>query len=212
MKEAGILEGLHSSNVTVVDPARAPAKPSKPQVPLYLVLGAASGLFLGCCAALLVDAVDNKIQDADEIEALHIPLLGIAPQIELNKANPRAIMLDSQHSAFGESVPGYAQGCSSSQWQAAPGFAGLRRQSGRGQVDFGTESCRVLSHFDKRVLLVEADMRRPVLRNRLGLEGTDGLSVLLSDSDAASGMIPVPNNPNLNFFLAALSLLTPRNY
>jgi succinoglycan biosynthesis transport protein ExoP len=40
-------------------------------------------------------------------------------------------------------------------------------------------------------------MRRPVLRRRLGLEGTDGLSVLLSDREAATGMLPVPNNPNL---------------
>src|SRR5580698_9527407 len=90
LKEAGILEGLHSSNITVVDPASAPAKPSKPQIPLYLALGLGLGIFLGCCAALLVDAVDNKIQDADEIEALHIPLLGISPQIELNKSNPHA--------------------------------------------------------------------------------------------------------------------------
>ncbi len=53
------------------------------------------GVFLGCCTALLVDAVDNKIQGAEEIEAMQIPVLGIAPQIEAIKANPRAIMLDS---------------------------------------------------------------------------------------------------------------------
>src|SRR3984885_13159058 len=57
LKEAGILEGLHSSNVTVVDHASPPDKPSQPQVPLYLVLGAALGIFFGGCAALLVDAV-----------------------------------------------------------------------------------------------------------------------------------------------------------
>ena len=44
LKEAGILEGLHSSNVTVVDQATVPARPSKPQVPLYLALGAGLGL------------------------------------------------------------------------------------------------------------------------------------------------------------------------
>jgi capsular exopolysaccharide synthesis family protein len=54
-----------------------------------------------------------------------------------------------------------------------------------------------LSQFEKRVLLVEADMRRPVLRRRLGLEGTDGLSTLLSDREAANSLVSVPNNPNL---------------
>jgi capsular exopolysaccharide synthesis family protein len=198
LKEAGILEGLHSSNVTVVDPASAPARPSKPQVPLYLALGAVFGLFLGCCAALLVDAVDNKIQDADEIEALQIPLLGIAPQIELNKSNPRAIMLDSQHSAFGESVRRLRSGLLISRSGRPPQVLLVSSASpGEGKSTLALNLAASLSHFDKKVLLVEADMRRPVLRKRLGLDGTDGLSVLLSDSDAMSGMIPVPNNPNL---------------
>jgi succinoglycan biosynthesis transport protein ExoP len=140
LKEAGILEGLHSSNLTVVDPASTPATPSKPQVPLYLVLGVGFGLFLGCCVALLVDTVDNKIQGAEEVEALQIPLLGIAPQID---------------------------------------------------------SMASLAQFEKRVLLVEGDMRRPVLGRRLGLGASSGLSSLLSDKEAANGILPVPDNPNL---------------
>jgi succinoglycan biosynthesis transport protein ExoP len=198
LKEAGILEGLHSSNVTVVDQASAPAKPSKPQVPLYLALGLILGLFFGGCIALLVDAVDNKIQDADEIEAMHIPLLGIAPQIEANKSNPRAIMLDSQHSAFGESVRRLRSGLLISRSGRPPQVLLVSSASpGEGKSTLALNLAASLSHFDKKVLLVEADMRRPVLRGRLGLEGTGGLSVLLSDCDAQSGMIPVPGNPNL---------------
>src|SRR5271170_3439076 len=45
----------------------------------------------------------------------------------------------------------------------------------------------------------EADMRRPVLRKRLGMEETDGLSGALSDRDAAPQVLAVPNNPNLYF-------------
>jgi succinoglycan biosynthesis transport protein ExoP len=198
LKEAGILEGLHSSNVTVVDQASAPAKPSKPQVPLYLALGAAMGMFFGCCSALLIDAVDNKIQDAEEIEALQIPLLGIAPQIEAGKGTPHAIMLDPQYSAFGESVRRLRSGLLISRSGRPPQVLLVSSASpGEGKSTLALNLAASLSQFDKRVLLVEADMRRPVLRGRLGLDGTDGLSVLLSDCDAASGMIPVPGNPNL---------------
>ena len=200
LKEAGILEGLHSSNVTVVDPASAPAKPSKPQVPLYLAAGLALGLFLGCCVALLVEAVDNKIQGADEVEALQIPLLGISPQIEANKTSSNALMLDSRHadSAFGESVRRLRSGLLISRSGTPPQVLLVSSASpGEGKSTLSLSLAISLSQYEKKVLLVEADMRRPVLRNRLGLEGTDGLSVLLSDCDAASGMIPVPNNPNL---------------
>ena len=173
LKEAGILEGLHSSNVTVVDQASAPARPSKPQVPLYLALGAGLGIFLGCCVALLVEAVDNKIQGAEEIEALQIPLLGISPQIEANKTSSRAIMLDSRHadSAFGESVRRLRSGLLISRSGMPPQVLLVSSASpGEGKSTLSLNLAISLSQYEKKVLLVEADMRRPVLRRRLGLE------------------------------------------
>jgi capsular exopolysaccharide synthesis family protein len=200
LKEAGILEGLHSSNVTVVDQASAPARPSKPQVPLYLALGAGLGIFLGCCVALLVEAVDNKIQGAEEVEALQIPLLGISPQIEANKTSSHALMLDSRHadSAFGESVRRLRSGLLISRSGTPPQVLLVSSASpGEGKSTLSLSLAISLSQYEKKVLLVEADMRRPVLCRRLGLQRTDGLSVLLSDREAATAILPAANNPNL---------------
>jgi polysaccharide biosynthesis transport protein len=200
LKEAGILEGLHSSNVTVVDQASAPARPSKPQVPLYLALGAGLGIFLGCCVALLVEAVDNKIQGADEVEALQIPLLGISPQIEASKTSSHALMLDSRHadSAFGESVRRLRSGLLISRSGTPPQVLLVSSASpGEGKSTLSLSLAISLSQYEKKVLLVEADMRRPVLCRRLGLQRTDGLSVLLSDHEAPTAILPAANNPNL---------------
>jgi polysaccharide biosynthesis transport protein len=205
LKEAGILEGLHSSNVTVVDQASAPARPSKPQVPLYLALGVGLGIFLGCCVALLVEAVDNKIQGTEDVDALQIPLLGISPQIEASQTGPRAIMLDSRHSdmAFGESVRRLRSGLLIARSGTPPQVLLMSSPSpGEGKSTLSLNLAISLSQYEKKVLLVEADMRRPVLRRRLGLEGTDGLSVLLSDREASTGILPAPNNPNLYFLPA----------
>jgi polysaccharide biosynthesis transport protein len=198
LKEAGILEGLHSSNITVVDPASTPAAPSKPQVPLYLALGAALGIFFGCCAALLVDALDNKVQSGEEIEAMHLPLLGLMPQIQAGQVPPRLSISGAQHSAFGEAVRGLRSGLLISRSGRPPQVLLVASPGpGEGKSTVALNLAASLAQFDKKVLLLEGDVRRPVLRKRLGLEGTDGLSTLLSDHEATDVIRQIPNHPNL---------------
>jgi capsular exopolysaccharide synthesis family protein len=193
LKEAGILEGLHSSNVTIVDRASAPALPTKPQVPLYLGLGLGLGIFLGCCVALFVDAVDNKIQGSEEIEASEMP------QLEANTNRTSAIISDVQHPTFGESVRGLRSQLLISRSANPPQVLLVTSGGpGEGKSTVALNLAVSLSRFGKKVLLVEADMRRPVLRRRLGLEGSDGLSALLSDREAASPILAIPDHPNLS--------------
>ena len=88
LKEGGVLEGLRSSNITVVDPGRVPAKPKKPNVPLYLAIALFTGLFCGAGASLFIDAVDDRIQGVEQLEQLHeVTLLGIMP---FSKTTPGA--------------------------------------------------------------------------------------------------------------------------
>ena len=81
LKEAGVLEGLHSSNITVVDEASPPSKPTSPNVPVYLGIALLGGMVLGCVACLVVDATDDRIQDLEQLEAMNLPLLGFLPTV-----------------------------------------------------------------------------------------------------------------------------------
>ena len=75
-----MLQNFRSSNITVVDPGRVPAKPKKPNVPLYLAVALAFGMFTGAGASLFIDAVDDKIQGVEQLELFHgVTLLGIMP-------------------------------------------------------------------------------------------------------------------------------------
>ena len=76
---AGILQGLRSSTITVVDMARPPHLPSKPAIPMYLAAGLAAGLLCGFVIALVREATDDSILDMSAIEQAGLSLLGVVP-------------------------------------------------------------------------------------------------------------------------------------
>ena len=82
LKQAGVLEGVKSSNISVVQTASAPPinSPKKPNIKLYYAAGIVAGLFFGIVGAVLVDLSDNSIHSLAEVErTLGVPVLGILP-------------------------------------------------------------------------------------------------------------------------------------
>jgi capsular exopolysaccharide synthesis family protein len=82
LKESDVLEGLRSSNTTVVNPGRVPPpnQPKSPNLPLYYAAGIAGGLFLGVVAAVIVDLTDHAYRSLDELErSLGASILGVMP-------------------------------------------------------------------------------------------------------------------------------------
>ena len=67
LKESGLLAGLHSTNISIVDWAKASDSPAKPVVLLYAIGSLLAGLVFGIVAALLRDVTDTRIHDVREI-------------------------------------------------------------------------------------------------------------------------------------------------
>ena len=81
LKEAGILAGLKSSNINIVDPASVPVEPIEPKIPLNIALGCMGGLLFGMALAFVVENVDNSIRTPEDIEAYcSLPSLGVIPR------------------------------------------------------------------------------------------------------------------------------------
>jgi capsular exopolysaccharide synthesis family protein len=179
LKEAGILQGLKSNSITVVDQALVPVKPKKPNVPLYLAAALAFGLFLGGAGVLAVDTLDNTVQDAGVIEQMGLPLLGVLPRFESGR---RAIEIwASPKSRFSESVRNLRSALTRVK-NGTPAKVILITSAvaGEGKTTLSVNLAASFVQQGRRVLLLEADMRRPVIRSSMGLPGRNGLSLLLS--------------------------------
>jgi capsular exopolysaccharide synthesis family protein len=218
LKEAGVLQGLKASNITVVDPGRIPAKPTKPNILLVLAAALLGGPFFGCFGALLVDALDSKIQNIREFEERMsvtamgiIPFYGERPMLgldlkqkllpDVNGVLELPILLES-HSAFAEAMRSLRSSLLLAQGGSPPKVLLVTSSiAGEGKSTLSMNLGVVLAQQGKKVLLVDADLRRPQIHRRLKLDNVSGLSSLLAgqatDQDGNLPFAAVEEVPNL---------------
>ncbi len=224
LKEAGVIEGLRSSNVTVVDPGRVPAKPAQPNVPLYLGLALVGGLFCGAVGAFFLESMDDRVQSVEMIEqSLNTPLLAIIPsaalpgwrrESELSSPKRRkrltdgysiivppdaaALAPEASNTAFSESLRSLRTALLLSR-SAAPPKVILVTSPGKGEgkttISLHLATSLVRNH--SRVILVEADMRCPTMSHRLSIPHERGLSNLLSGDEEETEVRPFADLPDL---------------
>ena len=214
LKEAGVLAGLKSSNITVVDPGRAPAKPKTPNVPLYMAIALCGGWFLGCCGALLVDTLDNKVntvQDLDEM--FKESTLGVLPQVELPtkpaESSKKILAVDEPRSTYIEAMRSIRSALLLSQTDVPPKVILVTSSiAGEGKSMCSINLAAILALRGWRTLLIDTDLRRGTLRRTLGLSKGTGLSDLLAGQQPTPHILPVPGIEHLDVLSAGT---TPPN-
>jgi succinoglycan biosynthesis transport protein ExoP len=220
LKEAGILEGLKSSNITVVDPGRTPSKPKKPNIPVYMALSVVGGFFLGCCGALLIETMDNKINtisDAEEIVGQNI--LGATPQFDLKASlllqagatgGAPLTSLDEPHSTFTESLRGIRTAIMlTASEQKSRVIMVTSSIPAEGKTLLSSNLAVILAQSNSKVLLVDMDLRRGTIRRRLGLQRSIGLSELLAGQVAKPEIRPFERVANLDILQAGAAPPNP---
>lgn len=220
LKQAGVLEGLRSTNITIVNPGHVPPTntPKSPDIPLYYAAGTFAGLLLGCLLAAVRELTDHKIHTIDEIEELlDAPPLCILPKLAatgarllpqhagklLSSANAQADGFAAASSPFVESLRGLRTSLLLSRSSRPPKVVLLTSSiAGEGKSTVCLNLAMVLARQGARVLLVEADLRCPVLHNYVAGHEGSGLSAALSSDQVAALPVAVEGMPNLSVLLS----------
>ena len=221
LKESGLLAGLHSTNISIVDWAKASDSPAKPVALLYLVGSLLAGLVFGIVAALLRDVTDTKIHDVREIsrELGPLPLCVLPYQKELPAPFAEASRieksplpaLDRPQSLFVESLRSLRTSLMLSRSGAPPRSVLVTSSlAGEGKSFLSWNLAILFAQQGKRVLLCDANLRHPFLHRNLEVDPLTGLSTVLAGLSldcGASVMIPVLEVPGL--FLIPAGPLPP---
>jgi succinoglycan biosynthesis transport protein ExoP len=217
LKEAGVLEGLRSSNITVVEPGRVPSRPSRPNVKMYLLAALLAGLLLGCGSAFCLEAMDSKVRDMHVLSGrFGDALFGELPFERARgggsrkspaAAPSRLFTLADPASAYSEELRGLRTAILLARGGSPPQVILVTSSiSGEGKTTLAANLGTLLAQQGKRVLLVDADLRRPILHRIFERENNAGLSNLLTqrvDSPAAfDDFVPIPEVPGLDLLTA----------
>ena len=177
-------DGDEIVTVTVVEPASESSRPVSPRPVVNIALGLIAGVVLGLGQALVRRLLDSRIRTRDDLEEItDAPVLA---SVVHHKGSDRA--KDEAAPARGTA---WASDESYRKLRTAVGFVALggeRRSSivvtssvqGEGKTETSTNLAKVLAEAGARVLLVDADLRRPQVGARLGLDDELGLSDVLT--------------------------------
>jgi len=198
-KEVAVAGGVASSNVAVVDRARAPKRPSWPKPLLNLVLGGLAGAVAGAALAVGRDGLDQTVRTTADVEGdLALPLLGTIPLLQKGMAASDA--LADARSPLAEAY----QSLSSTLRLASPGgfpasLSITSAQAGGGKSTTALAIARNQARLGFRVFLIDADLRAPSLHTMTGIDNRVGLSTLLTGGARLGDAVQAGGEPN--FFL-----------
>ncbi len=202
-KEVGVAAGIGTNNISVVDEARAPIFPYKPNLQLNGLLALVLGLLGGVGLAFLFERLDDTFKRPEELEKLlGLPVLGVIPKTPRERGDDRPMALaghDDPRSAFAEA---YRSVRTALQFSTASGVPRLltvtSAMSGEGKSTTVLSLAIQFAQTGKRTLLIESDLRKPSLHRSLNLDNQVGLTNYLAGGDAQPVDIAKPTHiPNL---------------
>ncbi len=185
IQETSATSDLQTANARVVDKAYTPKNPVKPKKKLIVVIAALLGLMVSCGIAFLLEMLNNTIRSTRDIEdKLNLPVLGVLPKLttkELKKGAAHRLFLQKDLHGFGEAVRTIRTSINLTAMDKEHCvFAITSTAPGEGKSSVASNLALALGQLGK-TLLVDCDLRRPVVGKNYGVKGgSAGMANLLA--------------------------------
>lgn len=181
-KEIGVAGGVGVNNVAIVDAADVPQEPSSPRLLLNLAIAILAGLGLGSALAFALEQIDEAIADPAEVERrLGLPLLGSVPK--LDSGTPKEALLDRKSDLFDAYLAVQTNLAFTTEHGVPRSFAVTSTRPAEGKSTTSLALATTLARAQRKVILVDGDMRSPSVHHLGGVDHDRGLSNFLSGQD-----------------------------
>ena len=195
-KELRVVANSRANNVRVLDRAEVPGGPFTPNVSRAWMFAFMFGLALGVAAAFAIDYLDDTVKTPEDITwRLKLHFLGLVPKV---RGERHPLLSGPVPHDFGEAFRALRTSLvASNRTEATRIVAITSAQPLEGKTTTAVNIALALAIGGARVLLIDADMRRPSLHKALRLPNDKGLSHLLVGESRMREVVQRTGDPNL---------------
>jgi capsular exopolysaccharide synthesis family protein len=197
-RQQSVESRIETRPVQIINRAEPGVRPIKPNMKLNLSLSLVVGLVLGLSLAFFIEYLDTSIKTMDDVERhLGISVLAVIPK------GAKFLTKDDPNSRFTE---GYRILCAklnlTGSREVARSITVLSGGPGEGKSTTSFNLGWVCAQSGMKVLVIDADIRRPSMHGAVDLENTLGLGEFLAGQASLDELIQATSVPNLEMLTA----------
>lgn len=212
MKEISVQEGTQQADARSLAPAEPPKFASYPQIRASVMRAGVLGLVVGLGIVFLRDSLRTTVRSAEELDALTgLPVIGIIPDgADRRPGVLLSALVKNPTSGLAESVRNLRTAIQLSNFDAPPRVVMITSSvPDEGKSVTAIALAQTAAMAGRKVLLIDADLRRRRLKEYLNLESGPGIIALMSGKMALEEVLQRDPRTGLDMLLAERVRITP---
>lgn len=200
LKEVGVVTGVTMNNISVTDAAAVPNEKYKPKLGATILVGVLLGLLGGIGLGFLFEHLDDTLKFPEELERVGpLPVLGIIPKWSKVPGGEVALAaMTDPRSVIAEAFRSMRTAILFSTPFGAPKVLQFTSPTqGEGKTTAALNLAITFTQMDRKVLLIDCDLRRPGLHRYLESDISRGLTHYLTGEAKPAEVAHCTNLPNL---------------